>query len=191
MEKDIQKVLARQTEARAALAGLPEDVPEAIKKRVVQDVELAEAAVWDLNEWLSKARRDERRKSWTPGNMVSFLLGAALVFSFVMFLGQEPGPDVRAGRSSHQGTAQTGRDLAKSRKFTASASDNSLYTRTAAENIACQQAGFVGAIVEDMVCFPGASGSCTQAEVTISCTISQPMYNENINTLRSFAAKLR
>ena len=201
MEKDIQKVLARQTAARAALAGLPDDAPEAIKKRVVEDVEQAEAAVWDTNKWLSK----RGRKFLTPGNIVSFLLGSSLVVSFVMFLGQEPGPDVRAGESSYSGRVPSvasrprlPRTAHRSRIFRVSASDRSLFTAAAAENIACQQAGYAGTILEDIKCFPSASatfldadGSCAQADITMSCTMSQAKRQENINTMREFAAKLR
>ena len=210
-QQEIQEILDRQIAARAALAALPEDTPEAIRKNLLHTVEKVDAAVVTLNEQIiayddnrisvgsfrtalrklndsvkpydydaekdKASRQRQANASW----LIVFVVVAG-----AMILALGSGTGSRSGRSSpRQENSQA------SYKFTVSVRDGSAFTKTAAQNIACQQAGFAGAVLEDIECSPDPFGSCARAEITLACTRSQAAHQQNIRTLRAFAETLR
>ena len=207
-QQEIQEILDKQIAARAALAALPEDTPEAIKKSFSDTAEQADAAVATLNEQilacdtykiskhafkatlrelkdslgLPGAEKNEASDHRTRVAAICVLLLIGVFTIFAMIPGQ--GPDTYS-RASRQGNPQA------SYKFTVSVRDGSALTKTAAQNIACQRAGFAGAVLEDIECFPDSFGSCARAEITLACTRSQAAQQQNIRTLREFAETLR
>ncbi len=206
-QKEIQEILDRQIAARAALAALPEDTPEAIRKSLSHTVEKVDAAVVTLNEQIIAyddnrisvgsfrnalrklndsvkpydydAEKDKasRQRQTNASWLIVFVV---VVGAMILALGSGTG-----SRSGRQENSQA------SYKFTVSVRDGSAFTKTAAQNIACQQAGFAGAVLEDIECSPDALGSCARAEITLACTRSQAAHQQNIRTLRSFAETLR
>lgn len=209
LQQEIVEAITKRTEARAALAALPEDTPEAMRRTMQKAAKKAEDAILALNARMEQENaRIEQEEAWREedeearkGQIASLTAGekrtglaivlgvGALIFMF-MALSEDDSPSPRHPKSYRAPSYTAPQEEPPSRSFTVSPRDQSAFTTAAAQNIACQQAGFAGAVLVDMECFPDTFGDCTRAEITMSCTRSRREHQEGIRKLREFAGRL-
>ena len=86
IQKEIQQVIAKQEEARAALAALPEDAPAAIRDTMAQAVKDAEADVLAVDQRIQYQKQESARQETVKGEKGLIAIIAALVIVVVGYL---------------------------------------------------------------------------------------------------------
>ena len=184
LRKRLQEAIDKRNVMQAALAEIPEDAPDATKRQYQDAVEKADvivaAASADLLNYETVGRARATRASIVAGLVLFLLCTGGLFFAAK----EHPSYETRPARQ------QTERIQNTRKTFTVTAHNQQAFATAAAHNIACQELGFAGTVVEDVECFPDGRDACPRARVTMVCTTSKADHDYYRRELERLASQI-